>query len=574
MIYYDSKKLIHPHRETADDSPFFTTDIDHIFFQNRKQIYQEIPKLGYKQVLEFHFVFVITTYNNYEFVSKNIMSIVKQKYTNWTIVYVNDASTDKTKEAFNAIVAAHNITDKVIYIENESKMNQMYCKHIAYEHINDSDIVCILDGEDWLHDSYVLLRLCWYYTHYKCHVLTSTYKVLTLDSNGNMNIFTPQYFTKYSNEEIHYKLFRYCEYKFQHLKSGFGIYFKSIPLSYKRQDNKWIERFTDISEMICICELNSGKLLQLHDHMYIYNKIERAKDPDSFYRIENQTKDNNKKYENIKRYITNLPICSYCLPYVYVINLDKDTNNRQKILKMMKYLDLRVCTQFQFWNAIDGNESELLKDKYSEYIDLFKSNSFKNNGTESKEKKENCTLSALGLIYTTLNLYMTILNNMQNGMSLVCSKDHILILEDEVYASRNFNTKVFFNEATLKNKDFIYLGGYTNTTTIQYYDSQTDRDIFRLMKHNEKVHIQGCYSYIISKNLIQFVYELGLDFFIEHNFSLDLLFTYIRTNYPEFTFYRYFTDLFIPEVISERIIEKRGTDFYRDHRINLQDYFI
>lgn len=563
-----------PHRENSDDSPFLATDIDYIFFQDRKQSYHDIPKIGYKQILEFHFVFVITAYNNYDFVSKNIMSIVKQKYPNWTIIYVNDASTDKTKEVFDNIVHLHNIKDKVIYIENESKMNQMYCKHIAYEYVQDNDIVCILDGEDWLHDSLVLLRLCWYYTQYRCHILTSTYKVLTVDSNGKMNIFTPQYFTKYSNEEIQYKIFRYCEYKFQHLKTGFGIYFKSIPLIYKRQDNKWIDRFTDISEMICICELNSGKLLQLHDHMYVYNKIERSKYPESFYRLGNQSGEINDKYEGIKRYITNLPICSYCLPYIYVINLDKNTKNKQRILKMMKYLGLNMFSQFQFWNAIDGNESELLKDKYSEYIELFKTNSFKSIERGLIPKQENCTLPALGLIYTTLNLYMSILNNMQNGMSFVCSKDHVLILEDDVYATRNFNAKLFFNEATLQNKDFIYLGGYTSRTTIQYYNAQTDKDVFRLIKSNEDIHIYGCYSYVISKRLMQFIYELGLDFFIEHNLSLDLLFSYIRTNYIDFAFYRYFTDLFIPEVRNEGITQKRSIDFYRDHRINLQDYFI
>ena len=44
------------------------------------------------------FVVIIPSYNNEQWCLKNLESVVNQNYFNFRIIYINDCSTDKTKE--------------------------------------------------------------------------------------------------------------------------------------------------------------------------------------------------------------------------------------------------------------------------------------------------------------------------------------------------------------------------------------------------------------------------------------------------------------------------------------------
>lgn len=109
-----------------------------------------------KPLKQCEFCFVICAYNVEKYIHNNLLSVINQNYPHWRIIYTNDASIDNTDILFWEIVKKYSIEDKVIYIKNEKQMRQSHNKYIAYQMVKDCEIVCILDGDDWLNGNDVL----------------------------------------------------------------------------------------------------------------------------------------------------------------------------------------------------------------------------------------------------------------------------------------------------------------------------------------------------------------------------------------------------------------------------------
>ena len=110
------------------------------------------------------------------------------------------------------MVLKYNIAEKIHIIENKKNMKQAYSKYIGYQLVEDNEIVCILDGDDWLKNDRVLLHLNQYYNQEKYHIVTSNF---SLYEDGKIK---KNYNRKYNNDIIKNKHFRYSSYLFCHLK--------------------------------------------------------------------------------------------------------------------------------------------------------------------------------------------------------------------------------------------------------------------------------------------------------------------------------------------------------------------
>lgn len=116
------------------------------------------------------FKIVIPSYNNEKWVEPNIASILNQTYTNYDVLYINDASTDNTFSLVKELKSNYNLSNWEI-INNPSNEKRgynvsPYNKHIIDFMDNDEDILVFIDGDDWLFDGNVLSNLNDYYnTH-------------------------------------------------------------------------------------------------------------------------------------------------------------------------------------------------------------------------------------------------------------------------------------------------------------------------------------------------------------------------------------------------------------------------
>ena len=101
----------------------------------------------------------IPSYNNKDWCIRNIESACSQKYQNYKVIFVDDASTDGTSELVQEYIAKHGLQDRVTYIRNQKRMYAMHNWYMIVHLCDDDDIVINLDGDDELAHANVLSRV-------------------------------------------------------------------------------------------------------------------------------------------------------------------------------------------------------------------------------------------------------------------------------------------------------------------------------------------------------------------------------------------------------------------------------
>ena len=112
------------------------------------------------------FVFVAPVYNASETLEQMILSIVGQSYKNWKLVMVDDVSSPDETVAHQATVQKYRwlIGDqvgrpsKIVYDQNHIKRWEVFnVLRGILRHCDDKqDIICRIDGDDWLTDLDIL----------------------------------------------------------------------------------------------------------------------------------------------------------------------------------------------------------------------------------------------------------------------------------------------------------------------------------------------------------------------------------------------------------------------------------
>jgi glycosyltransferase involved in cell wall biosynthesis len=112
---------------------------------------------------ENKFKIVIPSYNNAEWVEPNLASILNQTYTNYEVLYIDDASTDNTFELVDAIVGDNPLFTIRRNPENMRRGYNTSPKVLKEFFDDDEDILVYVDGDDWLAYPDTLERLNKYY---------------------------------------------------------------------------------------------------------------------------------------------------------------------------------------------------------------------------------------------------------------------------------------------------------------------------------------------------------------------------------------------------------------------------
>ena len=85
---------------------------------------------------------ILSTYNNEDTISDAINSIIKQSYTNFELIIINDASTDKTGQ----IIESFN-DSRIIYLCNKRNLGRSRSRNNAIK-ICKGNFLAIMDGDD------------------------------------------------------------------------------------------------------------------------------------------------------------------------------------------------------------------------------------------------------------------------------------------------------------------------------------------------------------------------------------------------------------------------------------------
>jgi glycosyl transferase family 25 len=521
-------------------------------------------------MVETKFCFVIASYNNSLNIEKNLQSIINQTYKAWRVIYINDSSTDNTEELFFNIIKTHSVESKFTYIKNDEKRFQMYSKYNAYKLVDDFEIVCLLDGDDWLNKNDVLDILVNVYSSPDVSVVTSNYNIYRKGK-----IIDNKYTTNYHKHVILSKEYRNTKkWCLRHLKTGYGILFKSIPPEYLKFNDKWLEFSTDMAEMFSVLELSKGRFVVLNDILYTYNYDNSVSYENSWYNLNKLGKQQIDFRKTVNDYLFNMPKCSYYLPYTYIINMPKDTLKKEELIEQLRF---QKNTTFKFINAIEGkkdNDNFKLMQNYYTYMDINKDSdkiSFDKSIMLNKYKgkynflRQHITRKSLGLIQSIF----VVLNDFITNDNLT----HITIFEDDIFTLKTFDKYLYINYELLQNKDLVYLGCHTLGNNVYLHPKQLS-NIFINISNNRDL-IYGGYSIIISKKLATYIIELGIDAILKLNLSWDLVLNYIRETNKSFSFFLYYKQLFVPNVVKYGgVNEFRGMSFYTKNKINLIHYYL
>ncbi len=101
---------------------------------------------------ERSFVFVIPSYKNMRWYKKNLDSVMMQEntYSNWRAIYIDDCSPDGTGLAVQEYVRECGFEHKITVIRNETRVGALANLYRAIHSCSDDEIVCTLDGDDWV----------------------------------------------------------------------------------------------------------------------------------------------------------------------------------------------------------------------------------------------------------------------------------------------------------------------------------------------------------------------------------------------------------------------------------------
>ena len=106
--------------------------------------------------VESKFVIVVTSYNDEEWIDYCFASILNQTYSNYRVLFYDDASSDGTYK--KAMSIAGNNPRFSIHTRSENK-SAIYSWKECLKEINDEEIFVGLSGDDWLFDVNVLENL-------------------------------------------------------------------------------------------------------------------------------------------------------------------------------------------------------------------------------------------------------------------------------------------------------------------------------------------------------------------------------------------------------------------------------
>lgn len=104
-------------------------------------------------------VIIIPSYNNAQWVMSNMLSVLRQDYTNYRIIYIDDCSQDHTAPLAYAIAQQHRNTLPFILIANKTRRGALANLYDAIHSCADEEIIVTVDGDDWLANDQVLKKL-------------------------------------------------------------------------------------------------------------------------------------------------------------------------------------------------------------------------------------------------------------------------------------------------------------------------------------------------------------------------------------------------------------------------------
>ena len=240
---------------------------------------------------------IVPFYNAANFIEKNMLSTLTQKYENFKVIFIDDASTDNSWKKLP-------LDDpRAICIRNEENVTALPNIHKAImEYCEPNDIVVLLDGDDWFPNNKVLKYINEFYCHTDCWIMYGQ-ATWSTGQKGFASAYSPEKF-------LH---LRKTAFKISHIRTfRAGLYQKIKEQDpdfscMKDKDKKWYKMTYDVAIMFPIMEMAGLDKIRYNDKpLYIYN----FENPISDHRVNQQLQwdihkeiSNKPSFKKIEKYV-------------------------------------------------------------------------------------------------------------------------------------------------------------------------------------------------------------------------------------------------------------------------------
>ena len=249
-----------------------------------------------------HFQIIIPSFNNEEWIEKNLRSVLGQTYRNISVTYVDDSSTDATGD----LAKKHLAQDpRAVYIRNNERMGQAFSRYRVYSACKPGSTCFMLDGDDWLAHRDVLRQVAVFMDSHKADIV---YNSMAISSGGKM------YTGRFNDQEIGVpdytpaekasRGYRKTDWKACHPRVMEAHLLQRInPEKHLIFRGKWITSCTDLAESLTCLEHSENPVkLQLPEAAYVYNKDNSVRYENSFFR-RNETAEARKTSSDIRAFV-------------------------------------------------------------------------------------------------------------------------------------------------------------------------------------------------------------------------------------------------------------------------------
>jgi len=220
--------------------------------------------------MQTKFKIIIPSYNNEKWVEANVASILNQTYTNYDVLYINDASTDNTLSLVQRFVG-HLPNWTIVSLCNNSDENieQGKMPNIIQSFLNNiNDILVFVDGDDWLYDESVLAKLNEFYNNGNFWM---TYGGMVCYPGGEVGY--PQN-TPYDDVVHKQKLYRRDYWRASHLRTfKWGLYkrINQQALMYSKTEDFYFHAEDLATSYPCLEMCPQERVGVLDFYSYVFN---------------------------------------------------------------------------------------------------------------------------------------------------------------------------------------------------------------------------------------------------------------------------------------------------------------
>ena len=215
------------------------------------------------QYEEKKFVIVVPSYNNSRYYERNMRSVLSQNYAHFRVMYIDDCSPDGTGDLVENFIEQYDQDRKVLLIKNKERRGALYNLYTMITSCDDDEIIVTLDGDDWLPDNEVLLRLN---DVYSSGDIWLTYGQFQLHPSKIIGWASPM-----PDYIVENNAFRDFQHLPTHLRTFYAWLFKKI----KTEDLLYLGNFYPMTwdqvMMFPMIEMAGERHKFISDIMYIYN---------------------------------------------------------------------------------------------------------------------------------------------------------------------------------------------------------------------------------------------------------------------------------------------------------------